>query len=89
LRSVEVDKIELNNHLSLTNGFINFSDEAVTTFQTPEVNEQLTEFVMNAYGIGNALASYFDALTQYDEVNPQFFEEIDYFAEPSCISQKL
>jgi len=43
LRIVEADTVELNNHLSLINGFINFSGEAMTTFLTAEVNEQSME----------------------------------------------
>jgi len=44
---------------------------------------------MNGYGVVNAPATYLDALMQYDEVNPQFFEEINSFAEPSWVSQEL
>jgi len=59
------------------------------TTQSPEESEQSTEIETNPYGIGNAPESYLAALTQYDEVNPQFFAKANSYAEPSFIYQEL
>jgi len=37
----------------------------------------------------NAPTSYFNAIAQFDEINPQFFAQEDSFAKPSFSYQEL
>ena len=86
----ETDRIEVENQLQLIEAFDNVATTLTeTTSQALEDSEHPAEFTINPYGVTSVPVSYLSALMQYDEVNPQFFEETDSFAEPSVSYQEL